>query len=121
MAWVAEFHPEFVREFHELQEDVRLELLACAKLLEHFGPQLGRPRADTLNGSRHSNMKELRFYASDGVWRFAFAFDPRRRAIVLVGGDKSGGSEKKFYRQLVEKADARFAEHLARLQREGTK
>ena len=116
-----EFHPEFVREFHELQEDVRLELLACAQLLEHFGPQPGRPRADTLNGSRHANMKELRFYAAGGVWRFAFAFDPRRRAVLLVGGDKSGVSEKKFYRQLVEKADARFAEHLARLKREGTK
>jgi hypothetical protein len=121
VTWVVEFHPEFVPEFRELQETVRLELLACAKLLESFGPQLGRPHADTLNGSRHSNMKELRFCASDGVWRFAFAFDPRRRAIVLVGGDKSGVSEKKFYRQLVEKADARFEEHLTRLKSEGTK
>jgi hypothetical protein len=78
---------------------VQDELLAHIELLEQFGPQLGRPRVDTLNGSRHANMKELRFDAADGVWRFAFAFDPKRRAIILCGGDKSGGSEKRFYRQ----------------------
>lgn len=72
------------------------ELLAYIELLEQFGPQLGRPRVDTLNGSRHANMKELRFDASGGVWRIAFAFDPKRRAIVLCGGDKSGGSQKRF-------------------------
>jgi hypothetical protein len=84
-------------------------------LLEHFGPQLGRPRVDTLKGSRHRNMKELRFDAADGVWRFAFAFDPNRRAILLCGGDKSGVSEKRFYRVLVEKADERFDAHVARI------
>jgi len=112
--WEVIFHPEFVPEFRALHADVRLELLACAKLLEQFGSQLGRPRADTLNGSRHANLKELRFHSRDGAWRFAFAFDPNRRAIILVGGDKSGISEKKFYRQLVEKADARLDRHLAR-------
>ncbi len=93
------------------------ELLAHTKLLQQFGPQLGRPRADTLNGSRHANMKELRFDAADGVWRVAFAFDPNRKAILLVCGDKSGRSEKRFYRQLIEKADARFDAHLARIKR----
>src|SRR5437016_9022395 len=88
-----------------------------AKLLQHFGPQLGRPRADTLKGSRHANMKELRFNAADGVWRVAFAFDPNRNAVLLVCGDKSGGSEKRFYRQLIEKADSRFDAHLARIKR----
>jgi hypothetical protein len=57
---------------------------------------LSRPRVDTLNGSRHANMKELRFNAANGVWRFAFAFDPNRQAIILCGGDKTGGSEKRF-------------------------
>jgi hypothetical protein len=60
-------------------------------------------------------MKELRFNAADGVWRAAFAFDPARKAIVLVAGDKSGGSEKRFYQQLIQKADARFEVHLSRL------
>jgi hypothetical protein len=60
-------------------------------------------------------MKELRFSAVDGVWRVAFAFDPKRKAILLVAGDKSGVSEKRFYRELIRKADDRFDDHLARL------
>jgi hypothetical protein len=76
-----------------------------------------RPHADTLKGSRHMNMKELRCRASDGTWRVAYAFDPDREAILLVAGDKSGGSERRFYRRLVAKADERFDRHLA--QRKG--
>ncbi len=91
-----------------------MEILALARLLQQFGPQLGRPRVDTLNGSRHKNMKELRFGAAGGEWRVAFAFDPRRRAILLVAGDKSGMSERRFYRELIRKADDRFNAHLAR-------
>lgn len=59
-------------------------------------------------------MKELRFSAADGEWRVAFAFD-RRKAILLAAGDKSGGGEKRFYKQLIAKADERFDAHLARL------
>ena len=59
-------------------------------------PQAGRPRVDTLNGSRHANMKELRFSAADGEWRVAFAFDTKRKAFLLVAGDKSGINEKRF-------------------------
>jgi hypothetical protein len=77
--WEISFHDDFEAEFDALDEAVQDELLAHAKLLEQFGPQLGRPRVDTLNGSRHANMKELRFEANDGVWRVAFAFDPKRQ------------------------------------------
>ncbi|PYX85259.1 MAG: addiction module toxin RelE [Acidobacteria bacterium] len=115
--WGVLLDEEFEPEFDALPQDVQNELLAHARLLQQFGPQLGRPRADTLNGSRHANMKELRFDAADGVWRVAFAFDPNRNAVLLVCGDKSGGSEKRFYRQLIEKADARFDAHLARIKR----
>ena len=108
---------EFEPEFDGLHEDVQTEILALSLVLEEFGPQLGRPRVDTLNGSRHANMKELRFGAADGEWRVAFAFDPKRMAILLVAGDKSGGSERRFYRELIRKADARFDVHLARLGR----
>lgn len=118
MAWEVLFHKEFEPEFDALPEDVQDEMLALARLLQQFGPQLGRPRADTLNGSRHANMKELRFDAADGVWRVAFAFDPNRNTILLVSGDKSGGSEKRFYRQLIEKADLRLDAHLARAKKE---
>jgi hypothetical protein len=106
---------EFEPEFQALHEDVRTEILALAIVLEQFGPQLGRPRVDTLKGSRHANMKELRFGAADGEWRMAFAFDRRRVAILLVAGDKSGGSQKRFYRELIRKADERFDAHLARI------
>ena len=112
--WTVEIGDEFEPEFNELHEDVRTEVLALSRVLQQFGPQLGRPRVDTLNGSRHANMKELRFSAADGEWRVAFAFDPKRKAILLVAGDKSGVSEKKFYRQLIAKADDRFDGHLAR-------
>ncbi|BAY66448.1 type II toxin-antitoxin system RelE/ParE family toxin [Calothrix sp. FACHB-1219] len=115
MSWVVEFHQDFEPEFDALPEEVQNKLLARASLLEAFGSELGRPQVDTLNGSRHSNMKELRFKAADGVWRVAFAFDPRRYAILLVAGDKSGGSEKRFYQQLIKIADDRFDAHLAQL------
>ncbi len=115
MTWNIDFHPDFYSEFIELATDVRLELLAKLLLLEEFRPNLKRPHADTLKGSSHSNMKEIRFQADDGVWRVAFAFDPERSAILLVAGDKSGGGEKRFYRQLIEIADSRFEDHLIKL------
>jgi len=114
-------HDDFAPEYRHLHKDVQDELLAHIELLEQFGPQLGRPRADTLNGSRHPNMKELRFDAADGVWRVAFAFDLNRKAILLVAGDKSGGSEKRFYRQLIEKADERFEAHVDKIKRQKEK
>src|SRR5712691_6386722 len=98
-----------------LPPEVRIELLAQARVIERFGPTTGRPRVDTLNGSRHANMKELRFDAGGGVCRAAFAFDPRRRAILLVAGDKSGRGERAFYRRLIAIADSRFDAHLARI------
>ena len=116
--WDVEIGDEFEPEFDALPEDVQDEILAHARLLQEYGPQLGRPRVDTLNGSRHANMKELRFHAADGVWRVAFAFDPRRHAILLVAGDKSGGSEKRFYDELIRKADKRFDAHLANMKKE---
>jgi len=118
LPWSVEIGKEFEPEFSDLHEVVRIEILALARLLQQFGPQLGRPRVDTLKGSRHSNMKELRFSAADGEWRVAFAFDPRRRAILLVASDKSGGSSTSFYRDLIRKADARLSAHLERLKQE---
>ena len=113
VSWVVQIGDEFKPEFLELAEDVRMEILALARLLQQFGPLLGRPRVDTLNGSRHANMKELRFSAADGEWRVAFAFDPKRHAILLLAGDKSGVGERRFYSELIRKADHRFDGHLA--------
>ena len=83
-----------------------------AESLSAIGPTLKRPHADTLKGSRFANMKELQFDADDGVWRLAYAFDPERKAILLVAGDKSGTSSALFYKTLITKADTRFAGHL---------
>ena len=121
MAWIVAIGDEFEPEFDDLHDDVRTQILAMSRLLQRFGPQLGRPRVDTLNGSRHANMKELRFSATDGEWRVAFAFDTKREAILLVAGDKSGISEKRFYRRLARKADERFEAHLDRLKKKGKK
>ena len=111
-SWTVLFHNALFEEFDALDEAVQDELLVKVGLLRELGPKLRRPHADTLKGSKHANMKELRFEADDGVWRAAYAFDPVRRAIVLVAGDKSGGSSDQFYRRLIEKADVRFDEHL---------
>jgi hypothetical protein len=117
VAWSVVIGDEFEPEFDALHEDVQVEILALSRVLQQFGPRLGRPRVDTLDGSRHANMKELRFHAAGGEWRVAFAFDPKRKTVLLIAGDKSGVSEKRFYRELIRKADDRFDAHLARLRR----
>jgi hypothetical protein len=118
MKWTVRFHDEFEPEFDALPVEVQDELLACATVLAQIGPTLGRPHVDTLAGSKHANMKEIRFDAGDGAWRVAFAFDPKRAAVLLVAGDKSGVSQKRFYRSLIEKADGRFDRHLLALRKE---
>ncbi len=75
MPWTIRFDDEFEQEFLVLPQGVQDEPLANAKVLAEYGPQLGRPHVDTLKGSKHAKMKELRFEAAGGVWRVAFAFD----------------------------------------------
>jgi hypothetical protein len=115
MKWIVRFHDEFEKEFMAMAVEVQDELLARARLIATVGPTLGRPQVDTLAGSKHANMKEMRFDAGNGVWRVAFAFDPERSAILLVAGDKSGVSQKRFYRSLIDRADCRFNDHLKTL------
>jgi hypothetical protein len=121
MQWTIRFHEEFEPEFDELPAEVQDELYAEAGFVEKFGPETGRPHVDTLKGSGYANMKELRFQADGGEWRVAFAFDPKRRAILLVAGDKAGISEKKFYKRLIAKADARYRRHLEKLKVEASR
>jgi hypothetical protein len=112
MTWSVLFHVAFMEEFRVLPDVVQDEITAMALMLGNVGPLLKRPHADTLKGSRFANMRELRFDADDGVWRLAYAFDPERKAILLVAGDKSGTSSARFYKSLLAKADLRFADHL---------
>lgn len=126
MAWDVEYDEAFAAELAAVTRDtgasaVLEEVLALAELLRRFGPHLKRPHCDTLRGSKHANMKELRFTLPDGEWRIAFAFDPRRSAILLVGGSKSGTPEKRFYRELIRIADKRFDAHLKRLEQKKEK
>lgn len=115
--WEVEFHDDFDPEFDALSRDVQDELLATAKAVQRLGPDASRPHVGTLDNPPHPNMKELRFTANKGseIWRAAFAFDPRRKAIVLVAADKQGKDEKKFYRDLLRVANQRFDAHLRKL------
>lgn len=115
MAWEVVFHPAFETEYEHLSRSVQDEISDKIDRLREQGPSLGRPHADTLRDSRHSNMKELRFRANRELWRVAFAFDPRRQAILLLAGNKRGTDERLFYEWLIREADARFDDHLARL------
>jgi hypothetical protein len=115
MSWQVAFHDQFEPEFAALAVAVQDELLAHAILLRDYGPGLGRPTVDTLKGSQHSNMKELRFRHGKEVWRVAFAFDPTRQAVLLVAGDKAGADQRIFYKRLIDKADSRLTQHLAEM------
>jgi hypothetical protein len=101
--------------FAALEGDSQAEVIAKVELLKLLGPQLSRPHADTLKGSRHANMKELRASSASQVIRIAFAFDPGREAILLVAGNKKGANQRRFYKQLIEAADTLFDTHLAKL------
>ncbi|WP_313903788.1 type II toxin-antitoxin system RelE/ParE family toxin [Rhizobium leguminosarum] len=104
-------------EVTDLPADVRVELLAYLVLLRQKGFRPGHPEVDTLGGSKHVNMKELRIKVLKVQWRFAFAFDPERKAIVLCGGAKSVMSQKLFYKRLIDLADKRYDEHLSELEK----
>ena len=115
--WNVATTDDFDDWFTALDEDGQVEVLAKVNLLKLLGPQLGRPHADTLKGSMHANMKELRADTKDMVMRIAFAFDPNRAAILLVAGNKTGVRQKRFYRQLITRADELYNTHLSTIKR----
>jgi hypothetical protein len=117
MAWSIEYTHEFEAWWASLSEGEQEDVAAGVALLESRGPSLGRPHVDTVNGSRHSNMKELRTQSSGKPLRTFFAFDPRRTAILLIGGDKT--SDKRFYDRMIPQADALYDEYLREIEREG--
>jgi hypothetical protein len=115
--WEVEYTDEFGEWWNKLTADEQTALDMGVRLLEQFGPQLPRPFADNVKGSRHANMKELRTQCKGRPLRTFFAFDPRRSAILLIGGDKTG--DDRFYEQMVPVADSLFDAHLAQLRKEG--
>jgi hypothetical protein len=95
MTWEVLFQAEFHPEFAELPADIQDELLARLRVLEQFGPNLGRPHVDTLEGSQFANMKELRFQL-DGVWRFAFAFDGKGTQSSFAAATRKARTRRNF-------------------------
>jgi len=112
MSWKVELHEDFMTEFLRFSDEVQDRIVEKANVLKVFGIHLGRPLVDTLKDSQFSNMKELRLSVGKEVWRVAFAFDPERKAILLVGGNKQGKDQKRFYKKLIKVADERYLGHL---------
>ncbi|MGA8366985.1 MAG: type II toxin-antitoxin system RelE/ParE family toxin [Candidatus Acidiferrales bacterium] len=116
MAWAVEFTDEFEDWWNGLSEDEQVDVDAKVGLLEELGPALGRPHADTVQGSRHANMKELRIQHVGRPYRVLFAFDPRRSAILLLGGDKTGNAS--WYDKNIPIADRLYDDHLRTVEHE---
>lgn len=114
--WEVEYTDEFWDWWQTLSEIEQERVAVAVEKLEERGPALPRPFADTIEGSRHANMKELRPPATN--IRVLFAFDPRRMAILLLGGDKSGRFEE-WYQEMIPLADELYDEHLKELREEG--
>ncbi|MGE4441744.1 MAG: type II toxin-antitoxin system RelE/ParE family toxin [Desulfomicrobium sp.] len=116
-AWEVEFTEEFETWWRTLTEEEQISLDASVRLLEIFGPALGFPHSSGISGSRHGHMRELRTQHRGRPMRTLYAFDPRRTAILLVGGDKTGND--RWYDEFVLRADALYDEHLRQLKEEG--
>jgi len=111
--WSIEYTDEFEAWWNSLSEDEQVAIDAKVRLLEEHGPTLPRPHADVITSSRHANMKELRAKAEERHLRVLYAFDPRRAALLLIGGDKTG--DLKWYEKFVPIADDLFDRHLKSL------
>lgn len=117
MAYEVEHTNEFEEWWNTLSEPVHIEITATVGLLEERGPTLPFPYSSGIGSSRHSHMRELRVQVGGDPFRVFYAFDPRRAAILLVGGCKVGND--RFYEEYVPVADALYDEHLCELAKEG--
>jgi hypothetical protein len=105
---------EYLKWFSQLSEHDEETILVKVHLLGEFGPALSRPHADTLHGSKTSNMKKLRARTNRHIFRIAYYFNNKRQGIILAGGDKKGKDEKLFYKDLIKKAEElveKYKEH----------
>jgi hypothetical protein len=115
--WNVEITDDYFKWFQTLDDAQQDALRIDIETLEKLGPSLGRPYVDSIKGSKHSNMKELRTMHARRHLRSFFAFDPRRSAILLIGGDKTGS--KTFYDRMIPVADRLFDEYLDDIKDEG--
>jgi hypothetical protein len=119
MEWEVEFTDEFGHWWESLGEGEQESVRASVKLLEDFGPGLPYPHSSSVTTSRHGNMRELRVQHAGHPYRILYAFDPRRCAILLIGGEKTGND--RWYEKYVPIADRLYDEHLKTLRKEGLK
>jgi hypothetical protein len=117
MAWEVEYTDEFGDWWKELNETQQDRIAAAVKLLTMKGPTLGHPFSSAINGSKHRHMRELRVQVGGHPLRVFHAFDPRRSAILLIGGDKTGDDQ--FYEKYVPFADKLYDIHIEELRAEG--
>jgi hypothetical protein len=110
MVWEVKVSDEFIEWYDSLNEHEGVSVDSAVDMLVEYGPTLGRPYVDTLNGSAYPNMKELRVQHQGRPYRILFAFDPRRNAYLILGGDKTG--DKDWYLDAIRRADAIYAQHL---------
>lgn len=115
--WEVEYTDQFEAWWETLSGEEQESIDAVVRVLQQVGPRLPRPYSDTVEYSRHPNMKELRVQHEGRPYRVLYAFDPRRAAILLIGGDKTG--HKNWYKKYVPIADKLYDEHLEALNREG--
>lgn len=115
--WDVEYTDEFSDWWKTLREDEQLDIAASVGLLEELGPNLRHPHSSGINGSSHPNVRELRIQHKGQPYRVLYAFDPRRTAILLIGGNKTG--DDRWYEKYVPMADKLYKQHLATLKKEG--
>jgi hypothetical protein len=117
MVWEVEYTDEFFEWWESLSREERVSITGSVSLLEEKGPALSFPQSSGIHGSRHSHLRELRVQHKGRPYRVLYAFDPRRTAILLIGGDKTGND--RWYETFVPLADRLYDEHIAELNREG--
>lgn len=117
MEWEVEYTDEFEHWWNTLTEEEQEDIDVKVRLLQRIGPRLGRPHSDIVKLSKHANMKELIIQHAGRPYRVLYAFDPRRVAILLIGGGKTG--DKRWYEKFVPIADKLYDQHLETLRREG--
>src|SRR2546428_719631 len=117
MAWDVEYTDEFEAWWDALSAAEQSDVGAVVRLLEVKGPTLGYPYSSGVEGSQHGHMRELRIQHQGRPYRVLYAFDPRRIALLLLGGDKTG--DNRWYEENVPKADAFYDEHRRQLEQEG--
>lgn len=117
MSWSVEYTYEFEEWWHDLTERQQDSLNASVNLLMQFGPQLSFPHSSDIRGSRHGAMRELRTQSGGNPLRTLYIFDPRRTAILLIGGDKTGND--RFYEEFVPIADRLYDDYLVEIRKEG--